>query len=148
LEFKDTKGTIVISGKDVKTASVYENTSDLSSRYNVRLELNTEGKTKFAEATGNNIGKQISILYNSKELLAPVVETKITDGVAIISGLESIEAANDLATSIRIGALPLELKELRSNVVRCKNGTGCNKHKPIGRIYWNVHNFCSYAYCI
>ncbi len=122
LEFKDTKGTIVISGKDVKTASVYENTSDLSSRYNVRLELNTEGKTKFAEATGNNIGKQISILYNSKELLAPVVETKITDGVAIISGLESIEAANDLATSIRIGALPLELKELRSNVVGAKMG--------------------------
>ncbi len=122
LEFKDTKGTIVISGKDVKTASVYENTSDLSSRYNVRLELNAEGKTKFAEATGNNIGKQISILYNSKELLAPVVETKITDGVAIISGLESIEAANDLATSIRIGALPLELKELRSNVVGAKMG--------------------------
>lgn len=122
LEFKDTKGTVVITGKDVKTASVYENTSDLNSRYNVRLELNPEGKTKFSEATGNNIGKQISILYNSKELLAPVVDAKITDGIAIISGLDSIEAANDLATSIRIGALPLELKELRSNVVGAKMG--------------------------
>lgn len=122
LEFIDETGNVIISGKDVKTASVSENASDLKSRYNVVLELNDVGSEKFAKGTEANVGKRISIEYNDMVLMAPVVSEPITGGVARISGLGSIAEAGDLAANIRIGALPLELKELRSNVVGAKMG--------------------------
>ena len=46
----------------------------------------------------------------------------ITKGECTIDGMESFEAAENLASSIRIGSLPVELKELRSNVVSAKLG--------------------------
>lgn len=122
LEFKDEAGNIVISGADVKNASAFEDAGNLNSRYNVQLELNKEGATKFADATAKNIGKVIEIYYNNESILSPTVNSEITDGIATISGMESFSAANDLASTIRIGALPLELEELRSNVVGAKMG--------------------------
>lgn len=122
LEFKDEAGNIVISGADVKDASAFEDPSNLQSRYNVQLELNSEGAKKFADATAKNVGKVIEIFYNDESILRPTVSSAITNGIATISGMESIIAANDLASTIRIGALPLELEELRSNVVGAKMG--------------------------
>ncbi|PKM51865.1 MAG: protein translocase subunit SecDF [Firmicutes bacterium HGW-Firmicutes-7] len=122
LAFKDESGNVVISGEDVKDASVFEDSSSLTSRFNVRLELNDAGAKKFAEATAANVGKVIEIFYNDESILRPTVNSAITDGVATISGMESIDAAGHLASRIRIGALPLELQELRSNVVGAKMG--------------------------
>ncbi|PKM96468.1 MAG: protein translocase subunit SecDF [Firmicutes bacterium HGW-Firmicutes-1] len=122
LEFKDEAGNVVISGEDVKDASVFEDAGSLTSRFNVRLELNEAGTKKFAEGTAANINKIIEIYYNDTSILKPTVSTAITDGIATISGMGSIESAGDLASTIRIGALPLELQELRSNVVGAKMG--------------------------
>lgn len=122
LEFKDESGKVIITGADVKTATPREDSGNLQSRYNVQLELTKEGTTKFAEGTAANVGKVIEIFYNDQSILRPTVNTAITDGVASISGMESIEAASNLASTIRIGALPLELQELRSNVVGAKMG--------------------------
>ena len=85
--------------------------------YVVDLTLNDSGKSKFAEATQANIGKSISIVYDGEVISAPTVQTAITDGKCQITGMESIDAARELASTIRIGALSLELEELYSNVV-------------------------------
>lgn len=122
LEFIDEAGTVVLSGMDVKTASVASTPADLSSPFKVILEMNDAGQEKFAQATAANIGKRIAIVYNDVTLMAPTVQSEITEGNAEISGLASVEEADDLASSIRIGALPLELSELRSNVVGAKLG--------------------------
>lgn len=122
LEFIDEAGNIIISGQDVKTASVSEDASSLTSRYNVVLELNDAGSEKFAKGTEANVGRRISIIYNDEVLMAPTVSEPITGGIARISGLASVAEAGDLSANIRIGALPLELKELRSNVVGAKMG--------------------------
>lgn len=53
---------------------------------------------------------------------APNVQEAITKGECTIDGMESYEAAENLASSIRIGSLPVKLKELRSNVVSAKLG--------------------------
>lgn len=52
-----------------------------------------------------------------------IVQSPITDGKCQISGgFEVYDEADDLATTIRIGALPIELKVLRFNVVGAKLG--------------------------
>ena len=76
----------------------------------------------FADATKKNVGKPIYIIYDNQIISAPNVQTVITKGECSITGMESYEAAENLASSIRIGSLPVKLKELRSNVVSAKLG--------------------------
>lgn len=120
LEFKDTEGKIVLEGKDIEkaTAMVDNQTNEPT----VSLELNNEGKNKFAEATGNNIGKKISIFMDEDEISSPVVQSRITDGKAIISGSTSIAEAQDLAGLINSGALPVTLKTVSVNNVGAQLG--------------------------
>lgn len=108
---------VVLTGADVKSASAGIDNSGTTKDYVVQLVFNDDGIQKFADATEANIGKRIYILYNSEVVSAPVVQTAITGGNAVINGMESQESAEQLAQTIRIGALPLTLKEMRSNVV-------------------------------
>ena len=64
----------------------------------------------------------IAIVYDGEIISAPGVINVISDGVATISGQSTFEEAKRLASTIRIGALPLELTELRSNIVGAKLG--------------------------
>ncbi len=50
------------------------------------------------------------------------VQQAITGGQAVITGESTIEDAKNLASTIRIGGLKVELKELRSNVVGAQLG--------------------------
>ena len=81
-----------------------------------------DGASAFAEATRANIGKQIFIIYDNAVVSDPVVQAEITQGSCEITGLGSFEVAENLASTIRIGSLSLELEELRSNVVGAKLG--------------------------
>ena len=122
--FYDESGNLVIEGSDIDTAeaTTQKNQTTGLTEYVVKLTLNAGGKDKFAKATAANVGKQIAIVYDEKTISAPVVSTTISDGVAIISGQETMDEANELASVIRIGALPLQLNEVRSNVVGAKLG--------------------------
>ena len=88
----------------------------------MELVLTSEGASKFATATSENIGNQISIVYDGNIISAPRVESAITGGRAQITGMADQEEAERLASSIRIGSLSLELEELRSNVVGAQLG--------------------------
>mgnify|MGYP003333256900 CR=1 FL=1 len=66
--------------------------------------------------------KPIYIIYNGDIVSAPYVQSVISDGRAQITGMGDLESAELLASTIRIGALPLELEVLRSNVVGAKLG--------------------------
>lgn len=114
--------TPVLTGSDVANAEANTNTTNGVKEYVVNLEFTPEGTTKFAEATEANIGNQIYIFYDNEIVSAPTVQTAITEGQAQITGMENYDVANELATTIRIGALPLELKEVHSSVVSAKLG--------------------------
>ena len=119
IEFMDENGAVVIDGSDVETAQAMT-TADNKTGLNqnvVKLTLNAKGASKFAKAPAENIGRQIAIIYDGEVVSAPVVQSAITDGVAVISGQDTFEEAEELASTIRIGALPLELKEIQSKVV-------------------------------
>lgn len=128
LYFMDMDGNIVISGNDIKSAeAVYYTDNYGATQYAVSLVLQDEGTAKFAEATarlvaGDSSKRYIRIVYNGEEISAPYVRQAITAGNVQIDNLESVEYAQNLASTIRIGAIPLELSELRSNVVGAKLG--------------------------
>ena len=124
LEFQDESGETVLDGSDIADAkgAVTEDQVTGQKQYIVSLKLTKEGTKKFAEATEANLGKQIAIVYDGETISAPTVQTVISDGQAQITGQESIEEANDLASVIRIGSLKLELTELRSKVVGAQLG--------------------------
>ncbi len=117
-------GGVVLTGSDIAKATARQQDAQngVGYEYVVELELNDEGKGKFAEATRKSIGQQIAIVYDGEVISAPSVSTAITDGHAVISGMEGFEEANKLASTIRIGALPLELTEIRSTVVGAQLG--------------------------
>ncbi|MCI8638189.1 MAG: protein translocase subunit SecD [Coprococcus sp.] len=124
LEFRDPNGETVLTGTDIASAEArsQQNQTTKNNEFVVALELTKEGAEKFAKATEENVGKIISIIYDGDEISMPRVNTAITDGQAVIEGMESYEAAETLASTIRIGGLKLELEELRSNVVGAQLG--------------------------
>lgn len=124
LVFQDPEGNTVLEGTDIADAQgvAQQDTTTNQKQYVVDLTLNASGKDKFAEATSANIGKRISIVYDGQTISSPTVQTAITDGKCQITGMESIDAAKELASTIRIGALSLELEEVYSNVVAAQLG--------------------------
>ena len=117
-------GSVVLEGTDVADAEggAYQNQDGSSREYAVNLILTDEGSEKFAEATENNVGNQIAIVYDDEILSAPTVQEAITGGQAQINGMADVEEAQNLASYIRIGSLSLELEELRSSVVAAQLG--------------------------
>lgn len=114
---------IVVSGNDITSARGGMYTDNYGqTQYVVDLAFTEEGKQKFAEATERNLGQPIYIIYNGDIVSAPYVQSVISDGRAQITGMESLDTAERLASTIRIGALKLELDVLRSNVVGAKLG--------------------------
>ena len=124
LEFQDEEGNVVLEGTDVETAEggAIQNQTTGATEYVVELTLTDEGTEKFATATEENLNKQIAIVYDGETISAPTVNNVISNGQAQISGMSSIDEARQLASSIRIGALSVELEELSSNVVGAQLG--------------------------
>ena len=94
LEFQTSDGESVITGADVKTASVQSGQDDMgNAEYSVELVLNEEGTKKFADATEANIGQPISIIYDGETISSPTVQSAITGGTAYITGNFTYEEA-------------------------------------------------------
>ena len=122
LIFIDEAGQVILTGDQVATAKVGQTEQNGIRSYVVSLTFTPEGTSSFADATTKNVGKHISIIYDGAIISSPVVREAITGGQCQIDGMAGYDEANNLASTIRIGSLSLELEELRSNVVGAKLG--------------------------
>ena len=109
-------GSIQVQGTDVKEASAGSLQTNMGSEFAVSLTMTDEGAKKFAEVTQRAFEKNesLAIYYDGNIISAPGVNAVITDGSAQISPMESFERAENLASTIRIGGLRLELEELHT----------------------------------
>lgn len=120
--------SVICDGSDVKAASAGKQNDRTTgvAEYVVQLSFNSAGGSKWADATtaaANNNNESIHIVYDNTVISSPSVKGPITDGECIISGsFRTYEDADDLATTIRIGALPIELEVLRYTVVGAQLG--------------------------
>ncbi len=110
---------------DVASAQAgYQTDSMNNQQVVVELTFTDAGKEKFAAATKEAYanGESIGIYYDGSFISVPTVQAEITNGQAVITGESTIEDAENLASTIRIGGLKVELEELRSNVVGAQLG--------------------------
>ena len=122
LEFQDPDGNVVLTGTDIENAQPATTTDNGATKYVVELTFTDEAAETFSQLTGNNIGKNIPIVYDGEIISNPSVSSQIDGGKAEITGMSSYEEASTLASQIRIGSLSLELRELTSNVVGAQLG--------------------------
>ena len=125
LEELEAEGSIVLVGTDVQDARAGAATDSMgNTTYVVNLTMTQEGTQKFEDATRNayNKGETLGIYYDGSFVSVPAVNGVFTDGTAQISPMESYEEAENLASTIRIGGLKLELEELHSKVVGAQLG--------------------------
>ncbi|HCT92105.1 MAG TPA: protein translocase subunit SecDF [Lachnospiraceae bacterium] len=124
------KGSIVLEGSSVVDAQGgvdQDNTGN--NGYVTDLEFDSEGAKAFADATqyAYDNKQTIGIYYDGEFVSVPSVKAVITNGHAVISNMESVEAAQRLATTLRIGSLTLELHEISSSVVGATLGSNAIK---------------------
>lgn len=117
------EGSVVLTGTDIKSAKSgsYQDSTTGANENVVQLSMTKEGTEKFAEAT-KAAKETIAIYYDGELISVPRVNVEITDGQAIIEGSMEYEEAEQLASTIRIGGLSVELEEIRSNVVGAQLG--------------------------
>lgn len=118
------KDKVLLDGSMISNAEAMTQQESSGANENVvKITFTGKGAKKFGEVTSENVGANLSIIYDGKEVSSPTIQTAITDGVAIVSGsFEKFSDAEDMAATLRIGALPLELKNIRSNIVGAKLG--------------------------
>jgi protein-export membrane protein SecD len=89
----------------------------------IQLQFNGDGAKIFADITGRNIKKPLAIFLDgasiidtngdgkidSQDLYAPIVQDKLIDGKAVITGDMSTTVANTLASRLNSGALPVKI---------------------------------------
>ena len=120
-------GSIVLTGTEVESASAgaLSDKTTSATEYGVDLTLTDEGTKAFAEATEeayNNNHDSIAIYYDGDLISVPSVNAVIKNGQAQITGNMSYEEADNIASTIRIGGLNVELKEISSEVVGAQLG--------------------------
>lgn len=108
-------GDTVLTGDHIVDATAQYQSSD--GKYVVALSLNSEGASRFADATSNNQGKTIRIDVTrggtTQTVSTASINEAITGGQAVISGDFTYDTASELADQIMSGtfSVTLELKE-------------------------------------
>ena len=95
----------VLVGDALTNASVRFDQSQFNEPI-VALQFNVAGAKKFAEVTAANVGSRLAIVLDGKVQSAPRIREAIPSGEAVITGRFDVQAAQDLALILRVGALP------------------------------------------
>ncbi|MBM3633317.1 MAG: protein translocase subunit SecD [Alphaproteobacteria bacterium] len=83
----------------------------------VSLKFNAIGARKFADLSGNNIGRRFAIVLDDKVISAPVFRSLIPNGEGIISGNFTTQETHELSLLLRAGALPAPLNVIEERTV-------------------------------
>ncbi len=88
----------------------------------VNIQFDQQGGQKFAQLSTRNVGKQFAIILDGEVLSTPVFREPILGGAAQISGSFTADSANNLAISLRSGALPVPLTVIEERTVSAELG--------------------------
>ncbi len=109
-----------LTGADLRKAEVVFGQASSGGTTNtpqIQLQFNNDGTRKFRELTQSNIGKQLAIYLDEEILIAPTVESAITDGVAVITGQFSVDEAKAITAQLNAGALPVPVTILEQRTI-------------------------------
>lgn len=102
-----------LSGAHLERAEVsFSGQSTALNEPQISIQFNSEGTELFKELTAQNIGRRIAIFLDGELIVAPVVQTAIPNGQAVITGQYTVERAREEATRLNSGALPVSINLL------------------------------------
>jgi preprotein translocase subunit SecD len=107
------KRVSVIGGSDLQTA--FRSAGEWGDPA-VSFQLTQEAGKRFEVATTENLGRKMAILLDGKVISAPVIKGKIRDS-GVIEGGFTVTGAEDLALSLRSGALPTKVEIIEERTV-------------------------------
>ncbi len=104
-----------LTGKDLQKATVvFDQTTG---KPQVQIQFTGQGTKYFDEITKRNIGKVVAIVLDSQIISAPVVQTEIANGTAVITGTFTTDVAKNLSIALNAGALPAPLEVIAQKSV-------------------------------
>lgn len=112
-----------LSGEDILDAWVsLDNSSRFENKPAVSLKFTGSGAKRFADITGENVGKLLAIILDNEVVSAPQIRQKIAGGNAIITLGKGnyntlLKEASDLSLVLKSGALPATIKILEERQV-------------------------------
>lgn len=119
-EIVPVRNQIELTGDVISEARVaFEPTTNAAE---VSMTMNSEGARRWARITGANIGKPVAIVLDGYVYSYPTVQNKINNGRSSISGLGSVEEAEDLVNILLSGALPAPLDIIEERTVGASLG--------------------------
>ncbi len=83
----------------------------------VNIQFDQQGAGRFCNLSTQNVGRLFAIILDDAVISAPSFNEPICGGAAQISGTFTADSANELAISLRSGALPVELTVIEERTV-------------------------------
>ncbi len=90
----------------------------------VALTFNKEGADLFAQITREHVGEILAIFLDGQIISAPVIQTEISDGQAVITGIGNPEEARELTSNLKFGALPVPIELIGAENIGASLGSG------------------------
>ncbi|SMO38594.1 SecD/SecF fusion protein [Melghirimyces algeriensis] len=105
---------VLLDGKDLKEGAAKQ---DIGDRGQPIVTVEFKNADKFAKTTKKYLGKPMPIYLDDQEISAPVINSVISNGEAMIEGGFTTEEAKEFAELLNAGSLPVDLKEIHSFAV-------------------------------
>jgi len=106
----------VLTGDMITNATAGQSSGANAGQVTVTLTMNSQATDLWAKYTTANVGKQVAIVLDRVVQSAPAIQEPIVSGNTEISGSFTVDEANNLATVLQTGSLPvtLEAQDVRS----------------------------------
>ena len=113
--FEVLRRQVMISGEQLLDAK--QGYDQQSGQAVVNIRFDSAGSATFAKVTAQNVGKRFAMVLDGRVLSAPSINEPILGGSAQISGSFTVATANNLAISLRSGALPVKMTVVEERTV-------------------------------
>lgn len=101
----------------------------------VAVKFDAEGSKLFAKITKENIGKPLAIFLDGQVISAPIIQTEIPNGEAVITGNFTPNEARELVRNLNLGALPVPVTLESTNTIGSTLGADAVT-KGINAFFW------------
>lgn len=105
----------IVNGSELRDAQAVTTTGGQND-YQIHFSLKKSGADKFGPWTGANINQYMGVVLNDEVKSIAYIQSQITDS-GQINGKFSKESAEDLALTLRSGALPAEIEYIEERTV-------------------------------
>ncbi|MDL2406644.1 protein translocase subunit SecDF [Rhizobium calliandrae] len=106
----------LLSNIDFADAVAVSNTQN--NHGNISVRLTPEATSRFAQATADNLGKNVVVVLDDQVISAAVLKTAITTGDIDIPGDFTAQGAQDLAVMLKSGPLPATLTTVEERTIK------------------------------